>query len=67
MHTGQLYFPDALTDSVYRKAPYKSRPGRDTRNANDFVYRDGGKSSTLRVSKNGAGYVAAITMGVQRS
>ena len=67
VHTGQLYFPDTLTDSVYRKAPYRSRPGRDTRNANDFVYRDGGKSSTLGVSKNGAGYVAAITMGVQRS
>ena len=67
VHTGQLYFPDALTDSVYRKAPYRNRPGRGTRNANDFVYRDGGKSSTLRVSKNGAGYVAAITMGVQRS
>src|SRR6185295_11882340 len=38
VHTGQLYFPDSLTDKVYRKAPYKSRPGRTTRNANDFVF-----------------------------
>src|SRR5881397_2842263 len=26
VHTRQLYFPDALTDSVYRKAPYSRRP-----------------------------------------
>ena len=67
VHTGQLYFPDTLTDSVYRTAPYKSRPGRDTRNANDFVYRDGGKNSLLSVRENGSGYVGTITMGVHRS
>ena len=25
LHTGQLYFPDTVTDAVYRKAPYASR------------------------------------------
>ena len=29
LHTGQLYFPDTVTDAVYRKAPYTSRPNRD--------------------------------------
>ncbi len=29
VHTGQLYFPDATTDKVYRAAPYSSRPARD--------------------------------------
>ncbi|TMK95845.1 MAG: intradiol ring-cleavage dioxygenase [Actinobacteria bacterium] len=67
VHTGQLYFPDTLTDAVYKKAPYSSRPGRDTRNANDSVFRNGGKSSMLNVRKSGAGYLAAITMGVHRS
>jgi len=68
VHTGQLYFPDTLTDKVYRKAPYKSRPGRTTRNANDFVYANGGKNSMLSVRSDGAdGYVAAITMGVVRT
>jgi hypothetical protein len=33
VHTGQLFFPDSLTDRVYAKAPYNSRPNRDTRNA----------------------------------
>jgi protocatechuate 3,4-dioxygenase beta subunit len=67
VHTGQLYFPDALTDAIYQKAPYSSRPARDTRNANDSVYRNGGNKSMLTVHKSGSGYVAAITMGVQRS
>ena len=67
VHTGQLYFPDALTDAVFRKAPYSSRPGRDTRNANDAVFRNGGRRSLLTVRRTGTGYAATITMGVQRS
>jgi protocatechuate 3,4-dioxygenase beta subunit len=68
VHTGQLYFPDTLTDKVYRKTPYSARPGRTTRNANDSVYVNGGKNSMLSVHSDGAGgYVASITMGVVRS
>jgi protocatechuate 3,4-dioxygenase beta subunit len=68
LHTGQLYFPDTVTDAVYRKAPYTSRPNRDVRNAADSIYRNGGKRSQVRVTKNSAGlYVASIVMGVHRS
>jgi hypothetical protein len=68
VHTGQLYFPDSVTDAVYRKAPYSSRPNRNTRNANDSVYRNGGSKSLVSVRKNSAGvYVATIVMGVHRS
>ncbi len=67
VHTGQLYFPDALTDAVFRRAPYSSRSGRDTRNANDSVYRNGGRRSLLAVHRSGSGYVAVIAMGVHRS
>ena len=42
VHTGQLFFPEALTDAVYKRAPYSRRPGRDTRNATDSIYRNGG-------------------------
>lgn len=66
VHTGQLYFPDALTDRVYRLAPYNARPGRTTRNATDSIYRNGGSRSQLRLAKKGSGYVGTITMGVQR-
>jgi protocatechuate 3,4-dioxygenase beta subunit len=68
LHTGQLYFPDTVTDAVYRKAPYTNRPNRDVRNAADSIYRNGGKRSQVSVTKNSAGvYVASIVMGVHRS
>lgn len=67
VHTGQLYFPDAVTDAVYKRAPYARRPGRDPRNAGDSIYRNGGKRSTLKLVKSGSGYVGSISMGVMRS
>jgi protocatechuate 3,4-dioxygenase beta subunit len=67
VHTGQLYFPDTLTDRVYKRSPYNGRPGRFTRNAADSIFRNGGSRSMLRLAKAGAGYTGAITMGVQRS
>jgi hypothetical protein len=66
VHTGQLYFPDATTDKVFRRKPYARRPRRTTRNANDFVFAQGGKRSLLSVRKSGSAYVASITMGVHR-
>jgi protocatechuate 3,4-dioxygenase beta subunit len=70
VHTGQLYFPDTLTDAVYRRAPYSSRPGRDVRNASDAIFRNGGKRSMLAVHRNksgsGAGYTGSIVIGVTR-
>lgn len=68
VHTGQLYFPDATTDTVYRAAPYASRPARAMRNAGDSIYRNGGKRSQLTVRKRSAGgYLGALAMGVHRS
>jgi protocatechuate 3,4-dioxygenase beta subunit len=67
VHTGQLYLPDGLTDAVYRGAPYSSRGPRDTRNRQDWIYRNGGSGSLMSAQRRGSGYVAAITMGVNRS
>ncbi len=67
VHTGQLFFSDTLTDSVYKKSPYSKRPGRDMRNADDSIFRNGGRRSLVTVRKSGSGYVGAITMGVHRS
>jgi protocatechuate 3,4-dioxygenase beta subunit len=67
VHTGQLYFPDAVTDAVYRSAPYNARPSRTTRNADDAIYRNGGKRSLLALRRSGNTYVASITMGVHRA
>ena len=68
LHTGQIYFPDKVTDAVYRKAPYNRRPNRSVRNADDSIYRSGGNKSLVSIRRNSAGvYVATIVMGVRRS
>ena len=67
VHTGQLFFPDKLTDVVYKRSPYNRRPNRDPRNADDSIYRNGGARSTLKLVRNGSGYVGRITMGVART
>lgn len=69
VHTGQLYFPDSLTDKVYQTGPYKARAAaRDTRNATDGIYQNGGAQSMLSMkrTRNG-GYFGTITLGVRRS
>jgi protocatechuate 3,4-dioxygenase beta subunit len=67
LHTGQLYFADSVTDAVYRRSPYNRRPDRSTRNANDAIYRNGGRRSLLNLSRSGSGYVGRIRLGVSRS
>lgn len=67
IHTGQLYFPDSLTDAVYRRAPYNRRPNRTTRNASDGIFTSGGRQSMLRLSRRThGGFNGSITMGVRR-
>jgi protocatechuate 3,4-dioxygenase beta subunit len=66
VHTGQLYFPDQLTDTVYATAPYSRRPGRDMRNASDGIFGSGGASSILRLVRSRSGYVGRLTMGVRQ-
>lgn len=66
VHTGQLYFPDPLTASVYRnRSPYRTRGQKDTSNAADMVFADGGKQSMLRLSQHGTGYVGRLALGVR--
>ena len=66
VHTGQLYFSDRMTDAVYQRAPYSRRPNRETRNADDALFQDGGRRSLLRVQRSDAGYIGSIKMGVRR-
>jgi protocatechuate 3,4-dioxygenase beta subunit len=65
VHTGQLFFPDAFTDTVYRAEPYASRGSPDVRNADDSIYQDGGSASTLLPTAVGAGDAATMTLGVK--
>lgn len=67
VHTGQLYFSDAVTDAVYARSPYNRRPKRNPRNSGDSIYRNGGRRSTLKLQRKASAYIGSITMGVQRS
>jgi protocatechuate 3,4-dioxygenase beta subunit len=67
VHTGQLFFDDALTDTVFARKPYSARGQRDQRNSNDSIYANGGSRSLLRMKRQGTGYLGTIMMGVHRS
>jgi protocatechuate 3,4-dioxygenase beta subunit len=68
VHTGQLFFPAAVTNAVYRAAPYKSHGTTpDTLNADDSIFRNGGSKGMLALKKGGSGYVGSISMGVHLS
>lgn len=68
VHTGQLFFPAAVTDSVYEHAPYKTHGTRpDTTNAADSIFRNGGDKGMLTVKKHAAGYIGSVGMGVHLS
>ena len=64
VHTGQLFFHDAFTDTVYRRAPYKARGLPDVRNAQDSIFASGGNRSLLSLRTAGKGYAGSISMGV---
>jgi hypothetical protein len=66
VHTGQLFFPDSVTDTVYQASPYAARGARQVRNADDSIFVNGGKQSILALKKNGGGYIGAISMGVHK-
>lgn len=67
VHTGQLFFPDSLTNAVYKRSPYSRRPNRDTTNATDSIFRNGGKRSLLAFTRSGNGYVGRMALGVSRA
>ena len=51
----QMFFDDALTDTVYKQSPYSTRGTRTTRNAGDDIYGSDGATLLLRVSSDGDG------------
>lgn len=63
VHTGQLFFEDALNRSVHAQAPYKG--GNEMTNEQDRIYLEGGSASTVAVTQSGRGFEASIVLGVQ--
>jgi protocatechuate 3,4-dioxygenase beta subunit len=63
--TTQLFFDDTVSDNVFAQPPYSSRPTRDTRNANDRIFGQGGSQTLLALTRDGQGYAAAFDVGLQ--
>jgi protocatechuate 3,4-dioxygenase beta subunit len=71
MLTGQVYFPDALSQRIYHeREPYKSRPDADTTNAGDFIFRQGereGGGTVLAIAETPELITASLIIAVDRS
>jgi protocatechuate 3,4-dioxygenase beta subunit len=68
--TGQLYFPESVTEHVYAMtSPYRDRKAeRDTFNATDFIFRGQGGADTLVTLKQEDGsYLASLVIGIDRA
>jgi protocatechuate 3,4-dioxygenase beta subunit len=63
--TSQLFFDDKLTDIIHAKKPYSKKGKRNTRNADDNLYKMVGSQLRLNVrSAKSNGYMAAIRIGL---
>jgi protocatechuate 3,4-dioxygenase beta subunit len=61
----QIYFEDTVTDRVHADQPYAAIRGQRTRNAEDRIYRQGGRRLTVPVRTTGDGYAATFDIGLQ--
>jgi protocatechuate 3,4-dioxygenase beta subunit len=62
--TSQLFFDDALTDRVFAAQPYAAKGERDTRNADDGIYGQGGSQLVLNVQETAQGYAAVFDIAL---
>ena len=66
VHTGQVFFNEAIAAQVYRHGVYAGRGQPDTPHSRDMIYAQaGGSRAVARLSKRAAGgYVGRIVIGV---
>ncbi|HZO61425.1 MAG TPA: hypothetical protein VFB35_00430, partial [Gaiellaceae bacterium] len=68
VHTGQVFFDEAIQSSVYRTGAYAVRGQADTSHARDAIYAQaGGPRAVVKLVRRpgGArGYVGRIAIGV---
>ena len=62
--TSQFYFDDALTDRVFKEAPYAGRGDRSTRNSADGIFRRGGSQLMLDLARKDAGYAGTFNVAL---
>jgi protocatechuate 3,4-dioxygenase beta subunit len=62
VHTGQLFFPDGLSEALFTNPPYRGAP--DTTNEADSIYASGGSATLLVPTRRDDGYVADVQLVV---
>jgi protocatechuate 3,4-dioxygenase beta subunit len=62
--TSQLYFDEAFTERVFANEPYARRGRRWMRNAEDGLFRDGGRELVLSPRPDGSGYAATFEVAL---
>ena len=62
VHTGQLFFPDAMNAAVLADAPYGGVP--DMVNDDDSIFRDAGSAALVTPTKSGSGYATSAQLVV---
>jgi protocatechuate 3,4-dioxygenase beta subunit len=63
IHTGQLFFPDDLSRTVFANAPY--RGDQNMLNSEDNIFRSAGSAALLDPRRIGSGYAASAQLVVQ--
>ncbi|HVD60801.1 MAG TPA: intradiol ring-cleavage dioxygenase [Gemmatimonadaceae bacterium] len=63
--TSQIYFDDAMNDTVFSQAPYKGKG--QIRNSQDGIFRDGGSQLILAVKPATSGYAGTFDIALQTS
>jgi protocatechuate 3,4-dioxygenase beta subunit len=68
MHTGQVFFNEAITAAVYKQAPYSSHGQPDTPHSRDMIFAQAGGSRAIvhlsRRPRGARGYLGRIVNGV---
>ncbi len=65
--TSQLFMPEDLNDRIHALDPYVKKGRRDTPNAQDGIYRQGGAQLLLQPVKSAAGYDTGFTIALDLS
>jgi protocatechuate 3,4-dioxygenase beta subunit len=62
--TSQLYFDDAFNARIFALEPYANHRGRWLANADDGIFREGGRELLLTPQADGQGYAASFDVGL---
>jgi protocatechuate 3,4-dioxygenase beta subunit len=66
-YTGQLFFDEQVTATVYQSDPYAARPDPDTTNSADGIFGQSGGTTIVAVTPGAKSADGVVTLGVRRA